>query len=115
GRADGLWRQSFYYHYYEFPGPHNVARHYGVVTQRYKLVHFYEPKFDYWELFDLQTDPREETRVHDQAEDPAVRKKLERELARLRKNLVVPDLDPPQAAIPQSAPKSNSKKDGKPP
>jgi arylsulfatase A-like enzyme len=111
GRADGLWRQSFYYHYYEFPGPHNVARHYGVVTERYKLVHFYEPKFDYWELFDLQADPREKTSVYDSKEYAAVRKELERELAHLRKNLNVPDMDPPESAI-LPAPKAEKKKGG---
>src|SRR5262249_37603360 len=56
GRTPAAWRQSFYYHYYEFPGPHNVARHYGVIDERYKLVHFYEPQFDCWELFDLRAD-----------------------------------------------------------
>ena len=38
GQTPADWRKSFYYHYYEFPGPHSVARHYGVVTDRYKLV-----------------------------------------------------------------------------
>ncbi len=28
------WRKSFYYHYYEFPVPHHVRPHYGVVTDR---------------------------------------------------------------------------------
>jgi arylsulfatase A-like enzyme len=59
GQTPSNWRKSFYYHYYEHPGPHNVARHYGVVTERYKLVHFYEPVFAYWELFDLEKDPQE--------------------------------------------------------
>ena len=36
------WRQSFYYHYYEYPGAHMVKRHYGVRTDRYKLIHFYQ-------------------------------------------------------------------------
>ena len=57
GQTPADWRKSFYYHYYEYPGPHNVRRHYGVVTDRYKLVHFYEPDIDDWELFDLQERP----------------------------------------------------------
>ena len=73
--------KSFYYHYYDLPGPHSIARHYGVVTDRYKLVHFYNPH-DYWELFDLKTDPRETTSVFTSAEYAAVRKQLEDELAR---------------------------------
>ena len=58
GHTPDNWRKSFYYHYYEHPGPHNVHRHYGVVTDRYKLVYFYEPDMDYWELFDLKKDPQ---------------------------------------------------------
>ena len=57
--------KAFYYHYYEHPGPHNVAKHYGVITDRYKLVHFYEPEINYWELFDLKTDPHELRSVYD--------------------------------------------------
>ena len=57
GQTPADWRKSFYYHYYEYPGPHNVRRHYGVVTDRYKLVYFYEPDVNYWELFDLEIRP----------------------------------------------------------
>ena len=51
GETPADWRKSFYYHYYEFPAPHHVRPHYGVVTDRYKLVHFYAPDVDYWELY----------------------------------------------------------------
>src|SRR5438552_3584999 len=95
------WRKSFYYHYYEHPGPHNVARHYGVVTERYKLVHFYEPRFDSWELFDLQTDARETASIYDVEQYVAVREQLARELARLRAELKVPDPDPPETVLPE--------------
>ena len=101
GQTPADWRNSFYYHYYEFPGPHNVARHYGVVTDRYKLVHFYEPAFNYWELFDLEKDPRELQSVFDAPAYARVRKELEAELARLRSELRVPDKDPPETAIPR--------------
>src|SRR5206468_1857960 len=59
GETPADWRKSFYYHYYEYPGPHSVRRHYGVVTDRYKLAHFYGPDIDSWELFDLKDDPSE--------------------------------------------------------
>lgn len=93
------WRTSFYYHYYEHPAVHSVARHYGVVTDRYKLVRFYEPEFDYWELFDLKSDPQELKSVWDDPKYADTRKELEAELARLRKELKVPDPDPKEAAI----------------
>ena len=34
GRSPGEWRESIYYHYYEFPAVHMVAKHYGVRTDR---------------------------------------------------------------------------------
>ena len=58
GQQPSDWRQSVYYHYYEFPGAHSVAKHYGVRTKRHKLIHFYD--LDEWELFDLETDPNED-------------------------------------------------------
>ncbi|MDW8264260.1 MAG: sulfatase, partial [Gemmataceae bacterium] len=59
GETPPDWRQSFYYHYYEYPVPHRVRPHYGVVTDRFKLVHFYKPDVDYWELYDREKDPHE--------------------------------------------------------
>lgn len=35
------WRNSIYYHYYDYPTYHMVRKHDGVRTDRYKLVHFY--------------------------------------------------------------------------
>ena len=52
------WRHAMYYHYYEYPQPHHVSPHFGVRTERYKLIRFYGPK-DYWELYDLKKDPHE--------------------------------------------------------
>jgi len=101
GSTPADWRKSFYYHYYEFPGPHNVQRHYGVVNDRYKLVHFYEPDMDYWELFDLWNDPYELKSVYGQADYSKAQKELEGELARLRKDLAVPATDPPETVIKQ--------------
>lgn len=48
---------EFYYHYYEFGSPHWVAPHYGIRTERYKLISYYER--NEWELFDLERDPDE--------------------------------------------------------
>jgi arylsulfatase A-like enzyme len=110
GRTPADWRKSFYYHYYEYPGPHSVRRHYGVVTDRYKLVHFYGPDVDEWELFDRQKDPRELRSVFGQPEYAAVQKELERELARLRKELKVTEQDPPASDIPKRAPGTPKKK-----
>ncbi|MEP4076272.1 sulfatase [Haloferula sp.] len=93
GQTPDEWRKSFYYHYYEFPGVHSVPRHYGVATDRYKLVHLYKPD-DYWELFDLEKDPHEMKNVFDDPEYASARRTLEKELARLRDELKVPEKDP---------------------
>jgi arylsulfatase A-like enzyme len=96
GQTHVDWREFFYYHYYERPGPHNVARHYGVVSDRYKLVHFYEPDMSYWELFDLQKDPHELKSVYGDPAYAAQRQALTGVLAGLRTELKVPDPDPPE-------------------
>jgi arylsulfatase A-like enzyme len=76
------WRKSIYYQYYEFPGAHNVARHYGVRTDRYKLIHYYES--DEWELIDLERDPQELKSVYSDEAYTSIRIQLETELDRLR-------------------------------
>ena len=83
GKTPKSWRTSVYYHYHEYPAVHSVKRHYGVRTQRYKLIHFYHD-IDEWELYDLKKDPREMKNVY---HDPAyanVVKELKAELQRLR-------------------------------
>ena len=59
GTVPDDWRKSLYYHYYEFPVPHRVRPHYGVITDRFKLVHYYKPDEDDWELLDRERDPLE--------------------------------------------------------
>ncbi|MEX2234813.1 MAG: sulfatase [Cyclobacteriaceae bacterium] len=52
------WRESVYYHYYEYPDEHRVMPHFGIRTKRYKLIRFYGDG-DFWELYDLSNDARE--------------------------------------------------------
>lgn len=100
GHTPSDWRKGFYYHYYEHPGPHNVPKQYGVITDRYKLVFFYEPEMNYWELFDLKTDPHELKSVYDDPNYAQVRKDLHEQLDQLRKELKEPAQDPPDSMIP---------------
>ena len=98
GQTPADWRKAFYYHYYEYPTPHHVRPHYGVVTDRYKLVRFYGEDADAWELFDLHKDPHELLSVYGQTGYADTQSNLEKELARLRTELQVPDRDAPQAS-----------------
>ena len=84
GRTPRRWRKSVYYHYHEYPAVHSVKRHYGVRTERYKLIHFYHD-IDEWELYDLKKDPDELKNVCSDPEYADVVKKLKAELKRLRK------------------------------
>jgi len=54
------WRNALYYHFYE--SGWGVLKHEGLRTERYKLIHFYGED-EFWELYDLQTDPEEMTNL----------------------------------------------------
>jgi len=84
GQTPSDWRKSLYYHYYEYPVPHRVRPHYGVITDQFKLVHYYTPDVDDWELLDRKADSLE---VKDFYNDPAYAdqvKELKAEILRLQ-------------------------------
>ena len=60
-----------------------MKRHYGVRTDRYKLIHFYND-IDTWELYDLQTDPSEMRNLYGRPSYEQVTKELQAELVRLQ-------------------------------
>ncbi|MEX2565706.1 MAG: sulfatase [Cyclobacteriaceae bacterium] len=80
---DTPWRDAIYYHYYEYPGPHSVKRHYGVRTDRYKLMHFYYD-IDEWEMYDLEADPNEMNSIYNNPEYKEVQEMLHTRLEELR-------------------------------
>ena len=91
GRRPTDWRTSFYYHYLECPGIHRVARHRAVITDRYKLVHYYQS--GEWELFDRSVDEKETANVYRDAGYAERVTALKAELARLR--VALGDVDGP--------------------
>jgi arylsulfatase A-like enzyme len=99
GQTPEDWRTSFYYHYYEYPHSHKVRPHYGVVTDRYKLVHYYKPDLDEWELYDRQANPEETANYMNDPAYSSTVAELKQELARLRDVYQLPPLDqePPHA------------------
>jgi arylsulfatase A-like enzyme len=87
GEDPNDWRESLYYQYYEFPGVHAVPRHYGVRTDRYKLIHYYQ--LDEWELFDLEADPHELSNRYGHPAYAERTDELRAELERLREQYAV--------------------------
>lgn len=97
GERPADWRSAMYYRYWMHDDDsHHVRAHYGIRTDRYKLIYYYgdglgvagasERRFEpEWELFDLQRDPLELNSVHDDPDYAAVRKELEVELDQLQR------------------------------
>ena len=79
------WRQSMYYHYYEYPYYHRVQPHYGIRNKRYKLIHFYY-NIDVWELYDLKNDPNEMRNLINIEANSELIKELKKELYKLKEN-----------------------------
>ncbi len=84
GTPPADWRTSLYYHYYEFPVPHRVRPHYGVITDQYKLIHYYTPDVDDWELLDRTKDPLETKNFFADPAYAATVTELKAELIRLQ-------------------------------
>ncbi len=79
-------REGIYYHYHEYPAEHAVRKHFGIRTDRYKLIRFYSDSTDAlkverswqkdkqrglvevncWELYDLSKDPFELDNIYGQ-------------------------------------------------
>ncbi len=79
------WRRGVYYHYYEYPhGWHRVRPHYGIRTDRYKLIHFYG-ELDAWELFDLENDPHELNNLFGSDEYSEIARRLLEQLRSLQR------------------------------
>ena len=79
------WRDSIYYHYYEYPSVHMIPRHYGIRTDRYKLMHFYQFGGE-WELYDLKSDPDEKTNLYGEKDVKKLTAKLKKQLKDLQKH-----------------------------
>jgi arylsulfatase A-like enzyme len=98
GKTPKDWRKSMYYRYWmHLGGGHTVTAHYGVRTQRHKLIYYYgqalakkgavdQPTPPEWELFDLEKDPREMQNVYADSAYAKVREELKAELYRLKKD-----------------------------
>jgi len=78
---DADWRDAIYYHYYE--KGYGATPHYGVRTDHYKLIHFYD-ELDSWELYDLKNDSSEMNNLIDNPAYAEVIKDLKMRLQELQ-------------------------------
>ncbi|QDT54058.1 Arylsulfatase [Caulifigura coniformis] len=97
GQTPADWRKSLYYHYYEYPVPHRVRPHYGVITDRYKLIHYYKPDVNDWELLDREKDPLEVKNFYNDPAYAETVKKLHAEVERLKVEVKETEAPPRQA------------------
>ncbi len=65
GNTPNDWRKYVYYQFYA-NDEHNVPKHIGVRSDRYKLIYFFE--YGDWEFYDLKEDPHELHNVYDNPE-----------------------------------------------
>ncbi len=92
GKANN-WRKELYYHFYDYPAVGMVRRHYGIRTDRYKLIHWYgkgygtDPDIDSWELYDLKNDSLEIHNVYGDRRYAREQNKLYNDLVHMRKDI----------------------------
>ncbi|KJF45354.1 sulfatase family protein [Draconibacterium sediminis] len=92
GETPEDWRESLYYHYYEYPGAHSVRKHEGVSGKRFKLIRFYgndTPDDEEWELYDLKKDSAEMNNLYDNPEYTQTVQHMKEELNRLKEKYKV--------------------------
>ncbi|WP_163932880.1 sulfatase [Paraferrimonas sp. SM1919] len=86
------WRTGLYYQYFEYPVPHAVMPHYGIRTERYKLIHF-QADGGFWEMYDLQNDPSELNNLYGHENYQQLQQQLKQRLQQLRVDYQVPAQD----------------------
>lgn len=92
-------REAMYYRYFENDDVnHHAFAHYGIRTERYKLIYFYNDGMGLpgssphvyppeWEMYDLETDPEELKNVYLDAEYRELREELKVKLWKLQAEL----------------------------
>ena len=98
GSVPSDWRTSMYYRYWMHLAHFNIPAHYGIRTERHKLIYYYgealgsagaidastEPE---WELFDLVDDPQEMVNLYEDPAHSELIDGLKSQLKRLQKEL----------------------------
>lgn len=95
GNTPSDWTKSAYYRYWmSNDAEHKVLGHYGVRTDRYKLIYFYNEPLGqrgagdgqgiapFWEFYDLEKDPNEQHNAINDPENQELIQRLKAELER---------------------------------
>ena len=94
-QSEAEWQKErpyVYYHYY-MEGAHNVPRHDGVRSDRYKLINFYSENGGkgHYEMYDLKADPNEVNNVFNDPKYKDTRDTMMAELVKAREEYEVPE------------------------
>lgn len=97
GHTPHGWRNAMYYRYWMHnTSDHHVPAHYGVRTERWKLIYYYGKPLGMsganppdtvpdWELFDIKADPREMDNLYHDPRYAHIVKKLKEQLDKLQR------------------------------
>lgn len=88
-------RDAIYYRYWLHMAHHTIPAHYGIRTKTHKLAFFYGLPLDangampaatppYWELYDLESDPKEMNNIYPSEHSAKVKEKLKSQLNQLK-------------------------------
>jgi len=90
GKTPADWRKAMYYHYWSHQKPR--PSHYGIRTDRYKLIFYYGLMRDgqtdpeaCWEFYDLKEDPQELANQYADARYKPIISSLKKQLDALRR------------------------------
>ena len=86
---------DLYYHYYVNGGEHNVPRHDGIRTKRFKLIHFYTEKE--FNLFDLESDPSEMKSLHNDPDYAGTLEEMKTAYYAARERYDIPEMYGPES------------------
>ncbi|MCK4991801.1 MAG: sulfatase-like hydrolase/transferase, partial [Bacteroidales bacterium] len=85
GTTPDDWKSAHFYHYF---AQFEVPSHYGIRTNDYKLIYFYEAEQEpKWELYDMKNDPKEMVNLIHNPEYTDIFKNLKILLQEKRKEL----------------------------
>ncbi|MDC1105708.1 sulfatase-like hydrolase/transferase, partial [Prolixibacteraceae bacterium] len=95
GKKVDSWRKSMYYRYWMHMSAHDNPAHYGVRSDRYKLIFFYglplgkkgakkQATIPHWEFYDLKKDPHELNNQYENSKYNIQITQMKEELIRLK-------------------------------